>query len=434
MAPPMQSWMFVVFVAASVLLYWLAVPRRWRPHFLLALSLGYYFVCSLNAFALPFFFLLFYLYGMFVVGILIDGAKTPEARKGWTVAGVVAAIAVLLFFKTTVTTTKLLLLFFGVGGGDMLAGALTRFGVPVGISYFSFRVIHYLIEVYRGKEKRATPLEFFLYVTFFPTMISGPIHRFYTMRREDPAESFANQLRGPGGAPTYNFDDITYGVWRILQGVVKKFVVADFFFRLCEPMRVPALLPTTEWWQLWLAGHAYFVYLYIDFSGYSDLAIGIARLFGFRVLENFNWGLFAPNMREYWRRWHMSLTNWLVNYVYIPLGGDRKGEFRTDFNTMVTLVAVAMWHRFALALFIWGLFQGGALVFLRHYLRLKKRLFPNRKTSWWGYGVGVFLVWNWMCFLWPLFLHSARIAFFYWVKMIPLASALKTLGAAGGGM
>jgi alginate O-acetyltransferase complex protein AlgI len=432
MTTPMQSWSFVVFAAMAVLLYWLAIPRRWRPHYLLTVSLGYFLACSLDQMGLPFVFLLFYLYGMFVIGILIDTAKTPQGRRRWTVLGVVAAAGILVLFKTIATLTKVLVLLLGPGLGEWAAAGLTKFGVPIGISYFSFRVIHYLVEVYRGKERRATALEFFLYVTFFPTMVAGPIHRFFTLRREKPEDSFGVQVRGEGGLPPFKFDDISYGVWRILQGVVKKFVIADFFYRLCTPMLQPALLLKTEWWQMWMAAHAYFVYLYIDFSGYSDIAIGISRLFGIRVMENFNWGLFAVNVQDFWRRWHISLTQWLMNYIYFPLGGGRKGEFRTDVNAMITIIAVAVWHRVSVSMFIWGFLQGLAVVFVRHYLKLKKRLFPNHRPTLWGKALGVVCVWHWQAILWPLFHHPTRIAILYWVKMSPVIPLLKWLGVLGG--
>jgi D-alanyl-lipoteichoic acid acyltransferase DltB (MBOAT superfamily) len=154
-------------------------------------------------------------------------------------------------------------------------------------------------------------------------VISGPIHRFFTVRREDPRDSFGAQLRQANGGPTFSADNFRHGCWRILTGVIKKFVIADFFFRLAEPVMQPGQLLTAPLWQIWLAGHAYFVYLYIEFSGYTDIAWAFP-LFGYRVMENFNWPLLAPNLQEFWRRWHMSLTYWLTNYIYIPLGGGRK--------------------------------------------------------------------------------------------------------------
>jgi D-alanyl-lipoteichoic acid acyltransferase DltB (MBOAT superfamily) len=314
----------------------------------------------------------------------------------------------------------------------LIAAALTKFGVPVGISYFSFRVIHYLVEVYRGNERRATALEFFLYVTFLPTMVSGPIHRFFTIRHEDPQDSFGPQMRAEGGLPPFRFDDLSWGVWRILQGVVKKFVVADFFYKMCGPMLQPGLLLSTNWWQLWLAAHCWFFYLYIDFSGYSDIAIGIARLFGFRVMENFNWGLFAPNPRDFWRRWHISLTNWLMTYVYIPLGGSHKGEARTDVNAFLTIIAVALWHNVSFHMFLWGVAQGLVLVTFRHYDKWKQRRWPNRRPTWWGKALGVFAMWNYMAILWPIFHHKTTIAVLYYAKMIPLLPALRALAAMSG--
>ncbi|MHA1568414.1 MAG: MBOAT family O-acyltransferase, partial [Alphaproteobacteria bacterium] len=285
----MQSWAFILFALISVLLYWLVIPRRFRPHFLLLISVGYYFACSV-VFGV---FLLIYLYGMFVVGILIDTANKPRGRKIWMIVGIVAAIGLLFVFKARIGIIQLVFMLTGMGTGKMAAALAAQIGIPLGISYFTFRVVHYLVEVYRGKVVRATPLEFFLYVTFFPAMVSGPIHRFSTLGREDPRDSFADQLRQEGGSPAFAGDDFGYGLWRILTGVVKKFVLADFFLALAGPMMTQAgLSPAVSTGQLWMAGHAWFAYLYLDFSGYTDMAIGIARLFGFRIMENFNWPIF----------------------------------------------------------------------------------------------------------------------------------------------
>lgn len=442
MSTPMQSWSFVVFVLAAVAIYhalsWLidrlGWPRKLLSLLMLGLSLGYYLVCSLHVFGLPFIFLIFYLYGMFVIGVMMDSAESKRARLAWLIVGLTIALGVLFTFKTSGTITKLVFRAFGLGGGALVAAAFTRFGVPIGISYFSFRVIHYLVEVYRGKEARASILEFFHYVTFFPTMISGPIHRFYTIGKEKARDSFGPQLRLNGGAPRVTKEDVTYGLWRIFQGIVKKFVIADFFFRMAGPMMRPGQMLGIETWQLWVASHCYFVYLYVEFSGYSDIAIGISRLFGYRVMENFNWGLFAPNLREFWRRWHMSLTNWLMNYVYFPLGGGRKGSFRTDLNVMATIIAVALWHSMSLNMLIWGICEGIGLIVFRHWDRFKQRTFPDRKPTWWGKLIGIAIVWQFHGALWPLFHHKVQIAAIYYVKMFPIIQFLsKHTGGGGGG-
>jgi alginate O-acetyltransferase complex protein AlgI len=430
----MQSWAFILFVAVAVLLYWAVVPRRWRPHYLLAISLGYYFTCSL-AFGI---FLVIYLYAMFVIGILIDTATGKRGRLSWLIVGLSIALGLLLIFKARVTIIQVALLLMGQLGAAKVAGLLAaRIGIPLGISYFTFRVIHYLVEVYRGKEVRASWLEFFLYVTFFPATVSGPIHRFYTIGREDPRDSFANQLRAEGGLPRFSVDNFSYGLWRILLGVVKKFVIADFFAKLALPMTsAQGLMPTVNWLQLWAAGHCYFIYLYIDFSGYTDMALGMARLFGIRMMENFDWPIFSYNMREFWRRWHKSLTYYIMQYVYIPLGGSRKGRARQDVNIMITIVLIALWHNMTLNMLLWGVLMGMASILQGHYDRLKRRLMPNHQPTWWGKAIGVVAVWTWIGSLWPLFHHGLHIALFYYIKMFPflihLFPVLRWAGKLGG--
>jgi len=429
----MQSWSFMLFVLISVLLYWFVVPQRFRPHFLLAISIGYYFTVSF-VFAI---FLLIYLYAMYVIGILIDTAEKKRGRVTWLVVGIVVAIGILFVFKARAGLIQIAFFALGLGGGKMAAALAAKIGIPLGISYFSFRVIHYLVEVYRGKQLRATPLEFFLYITFFPTMVSGPIHRFYTIRREKPEDSFGNQLRGEGGSPPLKFDDFSYGIWRILQGVVKKFVIADFFLKLAGPMMTKmGLAPSVGTLELWVAAHAWFAYLYLDFSGYSDMAIGLARLFGFRVMENFNWGVLGHNLQDFWRRWHISLTYWVTNYVYIPLGGSRKSEVRTDFNALVTIVVIALWHNINFNMLIWGIFEGVGLIVFRHYAQLKRRLLPDHKPTWWGKVIGIIMVWTFHGISWPLFHHPVHIAAIYYLKMFPFLTGLfpilRSLLSVGG--
>lgn len=417
----MQSWAFMLFVAVSAVLYWAAVPHKYRPHFLLAISLGYYFACSV-VFGV---FLLIYLYGMFVLGILVDTAQTKRGRKTWLIFGILTAIGILFLFKASGGLTQLIFVLMGMGGGKAASLMVMKFGIPLGVSYFSFRAVHYLVEVYRGKDVRATPLEFFLYVTFFPALVAGPIHRFYTIGKERPADSFGDQMRAPGGLRKPSADDISYGIWRILQGVVKKFVIADFFFKLAGPMMTKqGLAPMVDTWQLWIAGYCWFFYLYADFSGYSDMAIGMARLFGIRIMENFRWPILAANLRDFWRRWHISLTNWLMHYVYFPLGGSRKSEVRTNVNAMLTLMAIALWHKLAVSMFFWGVYHGMGLIVFRYYLRAKGRLMPDRKPTWWGKVIGIIMVQTFFNISWPMFHHPMHIAVLYYFKMFPFIPKL----------
>jgi len=417
----MQSWAFMLFIVVSAALYWSVVPAKLRPHYLLAVSLGYYFACSI-VFGV---FLLLYLYGIFVLGILIDTSQTQRGRKTWLLFGILAAIGILFLFKARTGLTQIVFMLLGMGGGKMAAAMVEKFGIPLGISYFSFRAVHYLVEVYRGKNLRATPLEFFLYVTFFPALVAGPIHRFFTIGKEAPEDSFGDQMRAAGGLRKPTADDISYGIWRILQGVVKKFVIADFFLKLAGPMMTKqGLAPTVGTLELWVAGYFWFFYLYADFSGYSDMAIGMARLFGIRVMENFRWPLLASNLRDFWRRWHISLTNWLMHYVYIPLGGSRKGEMRTNVNLLLTLIAIALWHKLAVSMFFWGVYHGVGMILFRYYLRAKNRLMPERKPTWYGMVVGVILVHTYFNISWPMFHHPMHIAVLYYFKMFPFIPKL----------
>ncbi|MCC6766667.1 MAG: MBOAT family protein, partial [Deltaproteobacteria bacterium] len=165
------------------------------------------------------------------------------------------------------------------------------------------------------------------------------------------------------------------GLERILFGLSKKLIVADSVARLTAPV-----------WQdplqydpgiLWLAAYGYAVQIYADFSGYSDIAIGSAKLLGFKVEENFNWPYLRPNIREFWRNWHMSLTSWITDYLYIPLGGNRRGERRTNVNTIVSMSLCGLWHGAALHFVAWGFYHGVAICIQRTYSRWRDRTFPT---------------------------------------------------------
>ncbi|MDP8225892.1 MAG: MBOAT family O-acyltransferase [Candidatus Lernaella stagnicola] len=452
MTTPMQSWSFVIFAAAAVLLYyglsWLVDKLKWPRKLLslalLVMSLGYFFAASLPEWAerpgmalmraaVLLVALCLYLWWIYIVGIMIDISESKRAKTIWLVLGVGTALLLLFTFKTIDPIRKLTFALLGMETAAFVSGSFLWIGVPLGISYFSFRAIHYIAEIYRGNGARATALEFFHYVTFFPTMVSGPIHRFYKIGREKPEDAFGRQMQLNGGAPRIGVEDINYGMWRLLQGLVKKFVLADFLFRLAGPMMKMPLMLGSSTGQLWLASHAYFAYLYVEFSGYSDIAIGLSRLMGYRVMENFSWPILAPNLQEFWRRWHTSLTGWLMNYIYFPLGGGRKGNFRTDVNIMITIIAVALWHKVNMSMFLWGFFEGLALITFRHWNRFKQRAFPNRKPTWWGRVIGIVMVWHVHGLLWPLFHHNFKIALLYYVKMIPILPLLtKGAGPAAG--
>ncbi len=247
--------------------------------------------------------------------------------------------------------------------------------LPVGISFFVFQTMSYAIDVYRGQMKAADSLmEVATYVSFFPPLAAGPIGR---------ASQLLPQFQK---CRTITYDDIRQGVWLITWGLYQKMVVADNLSRIVNaafaPYSAAGATPVVpeDGLRLLIAVYAYAVQIYCDFAGYTDIARGTARLLGFDVMLNFNLPYFARNPSDFWRRWHISLSTWLRDYLYIPLGGNRHGTWQTCRNLMLTMVLGGLWHGAAWTFVLWGAFHGSLLVIYRAILALKdKWSYPRRQ-------------------------------------------------------
>ncbi|WP_424362138.1 MBOAT family O-acyltransferase [Methylocystis parvus] len=290
-------------------------------------------------------------------------AGASDARR-WLALGVAANIAILIYYKYTGFLALNL---------DALLRAFTLPGIhipdialPIGVSFVVFEKITYLVDVYRGVTAPARgPLLYALYVFFFPKLLAGPIIKYH-----DIAGQFET-------CPHAHIDDFVNGFSRFMLGVVKKLLVADVMASGADMVfaRDAVTLGFADAW----AGAIFFtLQIYFDFSGYSDMAIGLARMFGFRLLENFNMPYIATSISDFWRRWHMSLTSWIREYLYFPLGGNRVGEARTYFNLWICFLASGVWHGAAWTYIFWGAYNGVFLVLDR--LFLVERL--NRLPVW----------------------------------------------------
>src|SRR5574344_2579831 len=255
--------------------------------------------------------------------------------------------------------------------------------LPVGISFFTFQSLSYTIDVYRGDLKPLTSvLEYAFYVSFVPQLVAGPIVR---------ATDFAPQIRKP---VVITKDMFARGVYFIIIGLIKKAVISDyislnFVDRIFDN---PALYSGFE---CLMGIYGYALQIYCDFSGYSDMAIGIALLLGFRFPKNFDAPYKSATITEFWRRWHISLSSWLRDYLYISWGGNRKGKLRTYVNLMITMLLGGLWHGATLNFVFWGLFHGIALVFEKitnSYKLFSKNIFL-KITS-------IFLTFNFVTFCW----------------------------------
>ena len=275
----------------------------------------------------------------------------PEKRQLFLGIGLLNNLGVLFvlkyyeFFQDNVLTA---LHQFGIEGSPLLIGML----LPVGISFYTFQRLTFVIDVYRRQSYADVGfLDFALFVSFFPLLLSGPIER---------ANDLLPQLRRVRPIASRHLEE---GIWLVAWGLFKKVYVADNLAALVDPVFADGWRGSGG--EALVAVYAYAFQIYCDFSGYSDVARGIAKFLGFDVRVNFNLPYFATNPSDFWRRWHMSLSTWLRDYVYIPLGGSRQGSWITNRNLMVTMTVVGLWHGAAWTFVFWGFYHGFLLVAYR---------------------------------------------------------------------
>lgn len=346
------SWSALVLSLVALPAYWL-VPIRWRTAVLVVASYVFYAV-AVPAHAL---LLLALTVGAYLLGREIRERPQTAARRV-SVGGVAAALAILATFKYAAFLAGAAnAMWAGVGVGWEIP--VPSWAPPLGISFVTFGLIHFLIEMRKGDAPMPGPVEFAAYVSFFPTVVSGPIKRY----PEFVADARSARMR-PGAS------DVAYGVWRIILGVFRKFVVADTIGVLAAPLlEVQTATPLIV-----VAVYAYAFKIYFDFAGYSDIAIGTARLFGFTIIENFDGPYLRRNLSEFWRCWHASLTRFITEYIYIPLGGNRRGTGRAIVNTLVAMGLSGLWHGAAWHYVAWGLWHGVGLAVLRVWRGVVKKL------------------------------------------------------------
>jgi D-alanyl-lipoteichoic acid acyltransferase DltB (MBOAT superfamily) len=346
----------------------------------------------------------------FFVGRALGRVKRPASRNALLFASIAYYVGVLCIFKYSnfaLDSIRSLLAAFGV---DLKVRVL-RMVLPFGISFFTFEAMSYTIDVWRGQlEPSRRYLDYLLFICFFPHLVAGPIVR--------PGQMLP-QLAAPPRADALMQ---ARGLWRIATGLTKKIVIGDYLAQAIvdrvfdAPERFTAL-------EVLLATYGYAALIYADFSGYSDVAIGSAALFGYELPENFDVPYLARNLQEFWRRWHMSLSSWLRDYLYKPLGGSRAGPLSTYRNLFLTMVLGGLWHGAAWTFVVWGALHGGALAATRMWQRARESQKQSSRggpgslavspsggvlrqlaggESWSGL-VGVLLTFHFVCFGWIFF-------------------------------
>lgn len=277
-------------------------------------------------------------------GLYVYKSKKTRTKRIILVLSVVFNLSILYIFKyLAFTITNINTMF----GSDIM---IPNIALPIGISFFTFQAMSYVIDVYRGIQVQKNVLNVGLYISFFPQLIAGPIVRY---------ETVANQIL----YRKENFDDFSSGVCRFIIGMGKKVLLANSLAVVADAAFNSNISETSASFA-WVGAIAYTLQIFFDFSGYSDMAIGLGRMFGFHFLENFNYPYISGSITEFWRRWHISLGSWFRDYVYFPLGGSRvKSKFRLIFNLFVVWLLTGIWHGANWTFIIWGLMYFVLLVF-----------------------------------------------------------------------
>ena len=343
------------FLPAVFLLYFPVRNRTWRNGVLLAASLVFY------SWGEPRHIIL--MLASTAVAYLGGIGMSETEIKGQKKLNTVIYVVTLVLLTSSLFVFKYLNLV--VSTAESLTGTeygFKRIALPIGISFYTFQILSYVIDLHRGKVTlQRNPLRLLLYVSFFPQLIAGPIVRYQTVENEitERKESVS---------------DIEYGLKRFIIGLAKKVLLANnisAYMNIIYGME-PDKCGTAI---LWIAAAAYTVQIYYDFSGYSDMAIGLGRIFGFHFLENFDYPYYTFSITEYWRKWHISLSSWFRDYIYIPLGGNRVGKARWVLNILIVWALTGLWHGAEWNFPLWGIYYGVILVAEKLFLgKLLERL------------------------------------------------------------
>lgn len=320
---------FLFFFLPVVLVGYYCFPRRWRNGFLLAANLVFY------GWGEPWFLpvILITAFANWLIGQRIAACAEASARRLWLVAALVLDLGLLVVFKYTG------FLLDTIGLGQVLAKPLP---LPLGISFYTFQVISYVVDVYRKTAPaEKSVVSFATYMTFFPQLIAGPIVRY-------------EELSGQLAAREETWNKIANGFCLLMIGLGKKMLLANPMGQLWEGLRVqPDGIGVLG---AWMGAAAFTMQIYFDFSGYSDMARGLGSMFGFEIPVNFRYPYAAQSIKEFWRRWHITLSQWFRDYVYIPLGGSRRGTARTFVNLFIVWALTGLWHGAAWNYVLWGLY------------------------------------------------------------------------------
>jgi len=336
-----SSGLFLFAFLPVFLIAYYATPARLRSALIVAFSYAFYawwrpdFLALLVAVTL----------GSYWIALAMDASADERHRKRWVTFGVAANLAALAYFKYANFGVETLNALLVASGAQPLAFAHVL--LPIGLSFYIFHAISYLVDIYRREaEPTRDVVDFAAFIALFPHLIAGPMLRYHLL-----AEQFRHR--------EHSVERFSRGCVFFMVGFCKKVLIADSIAPIAD---AAFALPSPTLADAWLGTIAYSLQLFFDFSGYSDMAIGLAWMIGFEFPQNFNDPYLARSITDFWKRWHMSLSGWLRRYLYIPLGGNRLGRARTHFNLFATMVLGGLWHGANWTFVLWGALHGGALV------------------------------------------------------------------------
>lgn len=344
-----HSVQFFLLFSVTFIGYWLIPQHRLRMLWLLGASFAFY--GSWNPWLM--FVVVFSAAFDFLIAQRIETSPWPKARRVLLIVSICVSLGILGFFKYTNFLLDSAVSTFNLFGFDYRHPAF-RIVLPLGISFYTFETISYVMDVYRGRLRAERNfLDYALFIMFFPHLIAGPIVRPKHFLRQVPRTK------------RLDWNRVELGARLFLLGLVKKAVIADHMPAIADPVFASPSEFSTE--AVWMAVFCYATQIYCDFSGYTDMALGTAHAFGFKLPQNFNLPYAARNITEFWRRWHISLSTWLRDYLYIPLGGNRHGTLATYRNLILTMLLGGLWHGAGWSFVFWGFYHGSLLAAHRFF-------------------------------------------------------------------
>lgn len=387
-----NSFVFLIFMTIIFFAYW-KIPNKYRWILLLVASCYFYAGYGIGYLLLLGIVILI----SYLTGLLIHRSKSDRMKKIILIGMVAFFVALLAYFKYASFLLESINSFFSIFS-IQLHSVTAKIALPVGISFYSFKALSYLIDIYRGEKPEENLGKYATYVAFFPEVSSGPIDR------------AGNLLPQISKEHHFQYEKVTYGLKQVAWGLFKKMVVADTLAYFVD--WIYGSLYSYEGFTLLLISVFFTIQIYCDFSGYSDMAIGLSKMLDIDLMENFRSPYFATSVKDFWRRWHISLSSWFRDYVYIPLGGNRCKGIRHGFNLFITFLISGLWHGADWTFIMWGGLHGLAQIVENVF---QKKFTSKKEKKAWKNVVSTLVVFAFCNFAWIFFRADSmeQVIYFY---------------------